>query len=723
MNVIKKDGRIVKYREEKILIDLDSSERVFGIEFKGNKEQLANEVSHALSKYPSGFTTQDIYKEVEKALAEYPAVLAAFREYKRTQQKEMNEAVDVNLQISLLEDKDESIVNENGNKDSRLFGTQRELLSGTVSKARGLQMLSEKVRRAHIKGQIHVHDLTNAPYVAQPNCCLVDFPYMFRNGFQLGNAYIRPPMNLRTASTLIPQVIGEVSASQYGGISVHKIDELLAPYALMTYEKLLSQYNGLGLPQEVVEKRARDLLIKEIYDAAQTMEYQINTMATSSAQVPFTTFSLGLGDTWVEKEIQKAILKIRLNGLADGSTAIFPKLLYFIQEGHNLNENDPLYDVKQLAIETSAKRTYPDIISMKMMSKIKPHTNEQYMRENADKKLEPITAMGCRSFLHRYYEVNNDGILEEQIEGRSNAGVVSINLPRIGIEARGDTSYFFDILTERLDLLKQALLMREKSVLNADKDEAPILYKHGALGPERETVADYYNNKRATISVGYVGLHETMVALFGNESWHENEKLRKFSVGILEYIQKYIDQHQNEFECFLSLYATPAESLATRFAKIDAERYGEIKHVTDKGYYENSFHYPSYMEINPFDKINYEKDYPFISTAGFMHYVEVPNLMSVAGDKQVTNIYNNLWDMMYDNVLYGGVNMPNDTCFVCGFEGEMDHLETGYTCIACGNNDPDKLSVVRRLCGYLGSVSRPVVDGKQKEINSRVDHL
>lgn len=704
MNVIKKDGRIVKYREEKILIDLDSSERVFGVEFEGNKKQLAEEVSLALSKYPTGFTTQEINEEVEKALSDFPAVLAAFREYKRTQQEEMDKAVDVNYQIDLLEEKDESIVNENGNKDSRLFATQRELLSGTVSKARGLQMLSEKVRRAHIKGQIHVHDLTNAPYVAQPNCCLVDFPYMFSNGFQLGNAFISSPKNLRTASTLIPQVIGEVAASQYGGISVHKIDELLAPYALMTYDKLLKQFEGLNLPEEVIEERARELLKKEIYDAAQAMEYQINTMASSSAQVPFSTFSLGLGDTWVEKEIQKAILQVRLEGLVDGTTAIFPKLLYFVEEGHNLNPEDPLYDVKQLAIKTSAKRTYPDMISMKMMKEIKPHTSEEYVKQNPDEKLEPITAMGCRSFLHRYYEENKEGKLEEQIEGRSNAGVVTVNLPRIGIEARGDITYFFDILEERLDLLKEALLMREASVLSADKDEAPILYKHGALGPERESVADYYNNKRATISVGYVGLHEAMVALFEEENWHDDKELNKFSVKILDYIQDYINRHQDEFKCFLSLYATPAESLASRFAQIDTERYGVIDNVTDKGYYENSFHYPSYLEINPFDKVRHEKQYPFISSAGFMHYVEVPDLIGVAGETQVNNVYNNLWDMMYNNVLYGGVNMPNDTCFVCGFEGEMNHLETGYTCVSCGNNDPDKLNIVRRLCGLkLGS--------------------
>lgn len=1059
MKVLKKDGRVVEYREEKLLIDLDSSERVFGIKFGGDKLKLVREVTNSLADKDI-VTTQEINENVEEALSDFPAILAAFREYKRTQQEDMDLAVDVGHQIDLLEKKDESIVNENGNKDSRLFGTQRELLSGSVSKARGLQMLPERVRRAHIKGQIHVHDLTNAPYVAQPNCCLVNFPYMFENGFKLGNAWISSPKNLRTAATLIPQVIGEVSASQYGGISVHKIDELLAPYAEMTFEKIKEQFAGLGLNDEDIEARAKELTKKEIYDAAQAMEYQINTMATSAAQVPFSTFSLGLGKGWFEKEIQKAILNVRLEGLVDGTTAIFPKLLYFIKEGHNLKEEDAFYDVKQLAIETSAKRTYPDMISMKMMEEIKPHTNEEYVKQNPDAELEPITAMGCvrageqitwrktdskavvtpiselfekykedikvqpngkdeyidledieikdshtgeaefvrclrviknydnkwlrvkisngrliectddhpfytlnrgrvlakdlkeddelmlaqdvledeeednatqkdldknwllgniicdgtlhanshvlisyamdgedeirdrvgklygpeqlhdkeqhrgakgyykevsikdpelreecvnsfrgmlkedrkipegiftqsrrmrvaflggmidadghinkmssriqigstskelamgqfmlmaslglnpkvytnayssrtdkiryrieanatqevidevvcqkkkdnytdkrrngsnfktvvrsievleidepsydvttesdffdvsgivshncRSFLHRHYEENEEGKLEEQIEGRSNAGVVTINLPRIGIEARGDTDYFFEILEERLGLLKEALLLREKSVLSAEKDEAPILYKYGALGPERESVADYYNNKRATISVGFVGVHEAMVALFGVERWHENEDLHEFSVRILQEIQNYIDNVQDEFECFLSLYATPAESLASRFARIDTERYGVIENVTDKGYYENSFHYPSYLEINPHDKVQHEKKYPFISSAGFMTYVEVPDLMGVAGETQVKNIYNNLWDMMYENVMYGGVNMPNDTCFECGFEGEMNHLETGYTCVACGNNDADKLSVVRRLCG------------------------
>lgn len=723
MKIIKKDGRVVDYREEKILMDLDSSERVFNIKFGGDKNKIAREVTNKVKNEPTSITTSELNKHVEEALSEYPAVLSAFREYKSIQQEELDKALNVEHQIKLLEERDKSIINENGNKDSRLFGTQRELLSGSVSKAKGLGMLPEKVRRAHIKGQIHVHDLTNSPYVRQPNCCLVDFVYMFNNGFKLGNAWISPPQNLATASTLIPQVIGEISASQYGGISVHEIDKLLKPYAEKTLIKIKEDFEGLGLSEEVIGERARKILVKEIYDSAQTMEYQINTMATSSAQVPFSTFSLGLGDSWIEKEIQKAILKVRLDGLSDGSTAIFPKILYFVEEGHNLKPEDSFYDVKKLAMETSSKRTYPDMISMKMMEELKPHTNSEYVAQNPNEKLEPITAMGCRSFLHRYYEKNEVGMWEEQVAGRSNAGVISVNLPRIGIEARGDKEYYFDLLEERLLLLKEGLMNREERVLGADKEEAPILYKYGALGPERETVADYYNNKRATISIGYVGLHESMVALFGEEKWHQDKEIYDFSVSVLEYIQGFIDRNQDDFECLLSLYATPAESLATRFSLIDKAKYGEIKHVTDKGYYENSFHYPSYLEINPFDKISSEKDYPAFSSGGYMHYIELPNLLGVTGGTQVGKVYDKVWDMMYENIMYGGVNMPNDTCFECGFEGEMSHLETGYTCPSCGNNEPDKLSVVRRLCGYLGSVSRPVVDGKQKEIDSRIDHM
>ena len=723
MKIIKKDGRTVDYREEKILMDLDSSERVFNIEFGGDKNKIAREVTDKVKNEPTSITTSELNKHVEEALSEYPAVLSAFREYKSIQQEELDKALDVEHQIRLLEQRDKSIINENGNKDSRLFGTQRELLSGSVSKARGLGMLPEKVRRAHIKGQIHVHDLTNSPYVRQPNCCLVDFIYMFNNGFKLGNAWINPPKNLATASTLIPQVIGEISASQYGGISVHEIDKLLKPYAEKTLLKIKEDFKGLGLSDEAIEERAREILVKEIYDSAQTMEYQINTMATSSAQVPFSTFSLGLGESWIEKEIQKAILRVRLEGLSDGATAIFPKILYFVEEGHNLNPEDSFYDVKKLAMETSSKRTYPDMISMKMMEKLKPHTNSEYVAQNPNEKLEPITAMGCRSFLHRYYEKDEVGMWEEQVAGRSNAGVISVNLPRIGIEARGDKEYYFDLLEERLLILKEGLMDREDRVLGADKDEAPILYKYGALGPERETVADYYNNKRATISIGYVGLHESMVALFGKERWHQDKDSHDFSISVLEYIQEFIDRSQDDFQCLLSLYATPAESLATRFSMIDKAKYGKIEHVTDKGYYENSFHYPSYLEINPFDKISSEKDYPVFSSGGFMHYVELPNLLGVAGDTQVNKVYDKIWNMMYENVMYGGVNMPNDTCFECGFEGEMNHLETGYTCPRCENNEPDKLSVVRRLCGYLGSVSRPVVDGKQKEIDSRIDHM
>lgn len=705
--VVKKDGRKTPFYIEKVGSNLDSAERVFGVTFKESKEDILYRINQRVSEHEE-IQSREVFNIIESELEDEPLVLLAFKEFKRIEQENITNATDLDYQLKRFHNKDKSIMNENGNKDSRTYMTQRDLLYGTVAKAKGLMIYPEEVRRAHIKGILHVHDTDRSPYQGLPNCSLPDFGYMLANGVQLGNAKLEPPKSIGTAVSILGILIAAVSNEQYGGVSVHEVDKLLKPYAELTYEKNKELYEGLGLLEDKVAKLAKKKTVKDIYDAMQSIEYDINTMVTSSAQTPFVTFSYGLGTSWIEREIQKQHLQVRYKGLGkDRVTSIFPKILYFVQEGVNLKEGDPNYDIKKLAMKTSASRIYPDMVNV-----------DDLMVLKGAKK--PITAMGCRSYLH-YWE-NKDG--EEVYTGRNNLGVISVNLPHLALQSRGNIKTFFDSLDDTLELVRIGLHVREDSVVNADIELLPILYKEGGLGDPtgKTTVRDFYEGdryKQSSISIGFVGVHNAMVALTGDESWQKNPEYNELGLSIVKHLDNFASSIDHEFMSAPSVYSTPSESLADRFAKIDRERFGLIKGVNDTEYYENSFHFPSNKDIDPVSKMQFEAQYYKYTPGGFMFYVEQNNLSENLKGME------SLWDgFNYFGNIYAGVNSPNDHCLECGWEGESSFVkDQGYTCPSCGNFDPDKMSVVRRLCGYLGHPNkRPVVEGKQDEISARVKH-
>lgn len=707
VKVIKKDGREVDYNEENIKNNLDSAERVFGVQFKRDKGDIIQSITQQVSAQ-THITSQDIFKIVESELQDDKPILSAFREYKKQEQEDIDKAMDIDYQLKRLELKDSSIINENGNKDTRTFSTQRDLLATVVTKAKSLQCYPEDVRRMHLKGAIHLHDLDRSPFHGLANCSLPDFPYMLKNGFQLGDAWIESPKSIGVAATILTQLLSTMSGSQYGGLSVHLIDEVLKPYAQLTHDKNKELYREVLTDESKVEEYAWARTKKDIYDACQTMEYQINTMSTSTSQPPFTTVSLSTSTDRYSREIQKAILNVRKEGLGPNKvTAIFPKIIYFIDEGINQQEGDPNYDIKQLAMETSARRTYPDMVSVPKLRELKGCQ-------------EPITPMGCRSYL-QYWE---DEFGQETYYGRQNLGVVSINLPRIGIKSGGHIDTLWLELDTVLDSVRKALHVREDSVLESDIENAPLFYKYGGYGDPtgKESVKDFYtgvNRKRSTISIGYVGIHNMMVALTGETHWQDNPQYQKLSVDILKHLDDYANSIQDEFNAYVSVYATPSESLASRFEELDNRRFGVINGVTDDEYYENSFHYPSKFGGNAFHKIEFESQYIPYTNGGYMHYVEKESSLYDDNPKG----YELLWDMAYDNVCYFGINIANDQCFECGSTKEFKSTAHGYECSECGNTDPDQMDVVRRLCGYLGKpAQRKVVKGKHKEIASRKNH-
>ncbi|MBU5555564.1 anaerobic ribonucleoside-triphosphate reductase, partial [Enterococcus sp. S157_ASV_20] len=651
----------------------------------------------------------DVYKRQIQNIVEHTllsnneyALAEEYIHYRTQRDFERSKATDINVSIGKLINKDQTVVNENANKDSDVFNTQRDLTAGIVGKSIGLKMLPSHVANAHQKGDIHYHDLDYHPYTPMTNCCLIDFKGMLNNGFKIGNADVESPKSIQTATAQISQIIANVASSQYGGCSADRIDELLAPFAERNYEKHLADAQEWIEGEERQKAFARKKTKKDIFDAMQSLEYEINTLFTSNGQTPFTSLGFGLGTNWFEREIQRAILQIRINGLGiEKRTAIFPKLIFTIKRGVNAQPTDPNYDIKQLALECATKRMYPDVL-------------------NYDKIVELTGSfkvpMGCRSFLQGWKDEQG----EEVNVGRMNLGVVTLNLPRIALEAQGSQEKFWQILNERLAIVKDALVYRVERVKEAKPANAPILYMYGAFGKRlatQDAVDELFKNKRATVSLGYIGLYEVASAFYGG-AWEDNQEAKNFTLDILKELKKNADNWGNEYGYHFSVYSTPSESLTDRFCRLDTEKFGIVENITDKEYYTNSFHYDVRKNPTPFEKLDFEKDYPKYCSGGFIHYCEYPML------QQNPKALEAVWDYAYDKVGYLGTNTPIDHCYACGFEGDFHPTERGFECPECGNHDPKTCDVVKRTCGYLGNPqARPMVHGRHKEISSRVKHL
>lgn len=651
-------------------------------------------------------SAQDVADAFRVSLNELGYIEAAkkYVSYRKADEKKWLSQTDTKNRLERLVHKDPTIVNENANKDSDVFSTQRDLTAGTVGKTVGLTMMPEHIAKAHFRGDIHWHDLDYTPLSPMSNCCLIDFKEMLTNGFKIGNAYMESPNSIGVATSQVAQIITNVASSQYGGCSFDRADQVLAPFAQKNYKKHLKDARDLIDDEEKAEAFAKKRTKKDIYDAMQSLEYEINTMFSSQGQTPFTSLGFGLGTSWIEKEIQKDILRIRIAGLGkEHRTAIFPKLLFTIKKGLNLHPGDPNYDVKQLAIECSTKRMYPDVLNYDMIKKITGSFK---------------CPMGCRSFLQGWKDENG----QEVNSGRMNLGVVTVNLPRIAMESHGDMDLFWKIFNVRMQTCHEALKFKAHRVTEAKPVNAPILYQYGAFGKrlaEDGNVNDLFKNGRATISLGYIGLYEVGTVFYGS-NWEHNREAHDFTVEIVKKMHdlcaKWEKDDPNHYH--YSLYSTPSESLTDRFCRLDTAKFGKVKDITDKEYYTNSFHYDVRKHPTPFEKLNFEKDYPKYAAGGFIHYCEYPNL------KQNPAALEAVWDWSYDKVGYLGTNTPIDKCYKCGFAGEFKATAKGFQCPVCGNHDPKTCDCVKRTCGYLGNpLKRPMVHGRHEEIAHREKHM
>ena len=541
-----------------------------------------------------------------------------------------------------------------------------------------------------------------------------------------------------------------MASSQYGGQTANRADEHLAAYAKKDYEKFLEEARETipdGMPVEFARRQVenakanepaklhfgsreplpmdtpfhtdvdeleqeREILAKvrtrkSIYDAMQTMEYQINSNRVSNGQTPFVTVGFGLGTDWFAREVQRAILLNRIRGLGkDHHTAIFPKLVFTVRHGVNADPGDPNYDLKQLALECATKRMYPDVVFYENIVKITGSFK---------------APMGCRSFLQGW--INPETGKDEE-DGRMNLGVVSVNVPRIAIESHGSKERFWKLFNERMEVAHQALQFRIMRCKQATPVNAPTLFRFGAFGRlgASGNVDTLFKNERATVSLGYIGLAEATAVFYGKDwirdhGWDPQGK--EFALSIVKRMSELCKQWSKAEGYHYSVYSTPAESLTDRFNRMDREKFGRIEGVTDHDFYTNSFHYPVWLQPTPMEKLNYEKDFPYFASGGFINYCEYPCLQD--NPKALEAV----WDYAYNiGIGYLGTNTPIDHCFVCGFQGDFEPTDEGFKCPECGNCDPDKCNVTKRTCGYLGNpVQRPMVHGRHEEISHRVKHM
>ncbi|HIB4609831.1 TPA: anaerobic ribonucleoside-triphosphate reductase [Streptococcus pyogenes] len=708
IKVIKRDGRLVNFDSTKIYSALlKASMKVTRMSplVEAKLEAISDRIiAEIIERFPTNIKIYEIQNIVEHKLlaANEYAIAKEYINYRTQRDFARSQATDINFSIDKLINKDQTVVNENANKDSDVFNTQRDLTAGIVGKSIGLKMLPSHVANAHQKGDIHYHDLDYSPYTPMTNCCLIDFKGMLANGFKIGNAEVESPKSIQTATAQISQIIANVASSQYGGCTADRIDEFLAPYAELNFKKHMADAKK-WIVETKRESYAFEKTQKDIYDAMQSLEYEINTLFTSNGQTPFTSLGFGLGTSWFEREIQKAILTIRINGLgSEHRTAIFPKLIFTVKRGLNLEPDSPNYDIKTLALECATKRMYPDMLSY---DKIIDLTGSFK------------SPMGCRSFLQGWKDENGQDVTS----GRMNLGVVTLNLPRIAMESNGDMDKFWELFNERMLISKDALIYRVERVTEAKPANAPILYQYGAFGKRLEktgNVNDLFKNRRATVSLGYIGLYEVASVFYGGQ-WEVNPDAKAFTLSIVKAMKQACEDWSDEYGYHFSVYSTPSESLTDRFCRLDTEKFGIVTDITDKEYYTNSFHYDVRKSPTPFEKLDFEKDYPEAgASGGFIHYCEYPVL------QQNPKALEAVWDYAYDRVGYLGTNTPIDKCYNCQFEGDFTPTERGFTCPNCGNNDPKTVDVVKRTCGYLGNPqARPMVNGRHKEISARVKHM
>lgn len=704
--ITKRNGEVVEFDFTKIIRAIRKANADVAVppSQKATEEQIKIVAEKVTDKISDGDSVEDVQDAVidtlqECGLSKLSREYAKFR-YLQESVREVNSTDDAILGI--IRRSNREALEENSNKSGIENSCVRDLAAGEVSRdiTRRL-LLPRRISKAHSEGVLHFHD---ADYFMQPmfNCCLVNISNMLDFGFVMNGKLIESPKSFRVACTVMTQVIACVASNQYGGQSI--AIKHLGKYLKKSYDKYFKRYSEKYSP-EMAHELAHERMMEELKDGVQTIQYQINTLMTTNGQSPFVTLFLELDekDEYIEYTalIIKEILEQRLVGIKNEKgvyiTPAFPKLVYVLDE-HNTFKGGRFDYLTELAVKCSAKRMYPDYISAKKMREM--HDGEVF------------SCMGCRSFLSEWKDENGN----YKWEGRFNQGVVSLNLPQIALVANGDELVFWQELEQRLSLCFEALMCRHKALLGTPSDVSPIHWQYGAIArlEKGEPIDKLLKNGYSTLSLGYIGLYETVYAMKGVS--HTTEEGKDFALKVMKQLKAATERWKEQTGLGFGLYGTPAESLCYRFARIDREKFGDIPNVTDKGYYTNSYHVDVREHIDAFSKLAFESEFQKISTGGCISYIEMPNMTNNLDALRA------VVEFIYDNIMYAEFNTKSDYCHACGFDGEIilnkDHE---WECPQCGNTNHSKMNVTRRTCGYLGEFFWNV--GKTMEIGQRVTHL
>ena len=705
LNIIKRDGSKAEF--DKLKIEnaiLKAMKYGSGVLEEDIAKNIADEIEKIYLQGSPSPTVSKVEELVYKELIDHKQELTAkaYEGYRAVQsfKREVNTTDDSIL--GLLDKSNEDVLNENSNKNGQLASTQRDLMAGEVSKdiARR-KLIPAHIVQAHDEGVLHYHDMD---YAIQPihNCMLINLEDMLNNGTVINNKLVESPKSFATACTVTTQIIAQIASGQYGGNSI--TIKHIAPFLRVSYNKYFDKYKekySLDMAHELAEDR----MLEELKSGIQTIRYQLSTLHTSNGQSPFSTIYLEIeeGGEFEREEalICEEMIVQRLEGMKNYKGQEigeeFPKLVYLLDE-HNCLEGGKYDYITKLAAKCNTKRLVPDYQSAKIM------------RKNYDGETFP--PMGCRSHLSNWKDENGN----YKWYGRFNQGVVSLNLVQVALTANKDMDKFWEVLDERLSLCREALMVRHNLLLGTSSDISPIHWQHGGIArlEKGEKIDSLLKDGYSTLSLGYVGIYEMTQAMLGVS--HTTKEGEEFALKVMNHLKGACDSWKAETGLGFGLYGTPGESLTSRFCRIDKQKFGEIRNVTDRMYYTNSYHVHVTEEIDAFEKLKFESQFHDISLGGCISYVEVPDMSkNLPAVEQIINY-------IYHNIQYAEINTKPDVCFKCGYTGEIkldDDME--WYCPNCGNKDKNEMQVMRRTCGYIGS--NMWGKGRTQEISQRVLHL
>lgn len=715
MTVTKRDGRKVEFDRSKIVKAITKAfVEVYPDELPADTYTFCAKIADDIEARKQDLTVEEIQDIVVRKLmaSKYKDVATQYVQY-RYQHELIRQSNTTDKTIKeLLDGENEYWKTENSNKNPKVVTTQRDYIAGVTSTDITRRFLLPKdIVEAHDEGIIHFHDADYYAQLSLHNCELINLQDMLQNGTVINGVQIDKPHRLITAATISTQIITAVTSSSYGGATINLSH--LAPFVRDSREWHRRKYLSRDMSDGEADSWAMEDTQKEIADAVQTFNYQVNSMTNTNGQAPFLSVFMYLNDDPEYQEetalLIEEFLRQRILGFKNESghyiTPAFPKLLYVLDE-NNITEESPYWYLTVLAAQCTAKRLVPDYISAKIMRRDKVDANGNG---------NVYGCMGCRSFLTPYLDAEG----KPKYWGRFNQGVVTINLPDVALSSGGDMTKFWELLDERLELCHRALQCRHERLALATADVAPILWRYGALArlPKGAPIHPLLHDGYSTLSLGYAGLYECVKYMTGES--HSHGKGFDFGIQVMERLNEYTAKWKAAEHIDYSLYGSPIETTTYKFATCLKRRFGEVEGITDHGYITNSYHINVREPIDPFEKLAIEAKYQKLSPGGAISYVETADLTQ--NPEAVLEVLK----FIYDNIMYAELNTKSDYCQVCGYEHEIEIVDNdgvlSWRCPNCGNTDQSKMNVARRTCGYIGT--QYWNQGRTEEIRDRYVHL